>query len=246
METLIIGHRGYKGKYIENTLQSFLKALEAGADGVELDVHLTKDGEVVVFHDFELSRMTKEKGYIFDYTLEDLREVKIENNNRIPTLNEVLEDLVQYKEKNLKSKIILNVEFKAGSQMYPGIEEKVMTICYEKLAFDEVIFSSFDHHCLVNIKAIDERAQIGVLTTASLVEPWHYMKTIRGDYYHPHYLTLSGKNLKEMMYNELLINAYTVNDLSLAKQLMFAGIHMIITDEVEKMIDLRKEVHNEA
>jgi len=99
METLIIGHRGYKEKYIDNTRQSFLKALEAGADGIELDVHLTKDGAVVVFHDFELSRMTKKTGYIFDYTLEALREVKIENNNRIPTLNEVLEDLVQYKKK---------------------------------------------------------------------------------------------------------------------------------------------------
>lgn len=246
METLIIGHRGYKGKYIENTRQSFLKALEAGADGIELDVHLTKDGEVVVFHDFELSRMTKKTGYIFDYTLDALREIKLENNHRIPTLIEVLEDLVQFKEKFSKSKITLNVELKAGSQMYPGIEEKVMDICYTHLSYEEVVFSSFDHHSLVTIKRLNKKAQIGVLSTAALVKPWDYVNSIQGDYYHPHYLALSKENLEEMMVNKLKINAYTVNDLSVAKQLMIAGIHMIITDEVAAMVQLRKEVAHEA
>jgi glycerophosphoryl diester phosphodiesterase len=246
MSTLIIGHRGYKAKYTENTLESFLEALKAGADGIELDVHLTKDGEVVVFHDFELARMTKESGYIFEFALADLKEIKLENHHSIPTLREVLEDLVQYKENFSRSKIMLNVELKAGSQMYPGIEEKVMTLCYENLDYDEVIFSSFDHKCLVKIKTIDNKAQVGVLTTAALVDPWLYVNRIKGDYYHPHYLSLSENNLKEMIENKLLINTYTLNDLTLGKQLMKSGIHMIITDEVEKMLDLRKEVDDEA
>jgi len=246
MSTLIIGHRGYKAKYIENTRESFLEALKAGADGIELDVHLTKDGEVVVFHDFDLYPRTKESSYIFEYTLEDLKKIELENHHSIPTLREVLEDLVQYKENFSRSKIMLNVELKAGSQMYPGIEEKVMTLCYDKLDYNEVIFSSFDHQCLVKIKSSDKRAQIGVLTTAALVEPWLYIKRIKGDYYHPHYLSLSEKNLKEMIQNKLLINTYTLNDLTLGKQLMKSGIHMIITDEVEKMLDMRKEVDHEA
>lgn len=246
MSTLIIGHRGYNAKYTENTLESFIEALKAGADGIELDVHLTKDGEVVVFHDFDLSRMTKESGYIFEFTLEDLKEIKLENNHSIPTLREVLEKLIQYKDNYSKSEITLNVEFKAGSQMYPDIEEKVMEICYDKLSYNEIVFSSFDHQCLVEIKSLDQQAQIGVLTTAALVEPWLYVNRIKGDYYHPHYLSLSEKNLKEMIQNKLLINTYTLNDMTLGKQLMKAGIHMIITDEVEKMLDLRKEVDHEA
>jgi glycerophosphoryl diester phosphodiesterase len=246
MKTLILGHRGYKAKYIENTRPSFMKALECGADGIELDVHLTKDGQVVVFHDFELSRMTKEKGFIFEYSLEEIKKMKVKNNHEIPTLEEVVDDLVEYKRLHSRLKVYLNVEFKAGSQMYEGIEAKVMKICYSKLTSDEVIFSSFDHHCLVNIKALDSNAQVGVLTTASLVEPWTYLKSLAGDFYHPNYLTLSPKNLREMMVKGLLINAYTVNKKAVAKQLMAAGIHMIITDEVEKIVTVRKEVQGEA
>ena len=246
MKTLILGHRGYKAKYVENTRESFLKALEAGADGIELDVHLTKDGQVVVFHDFEMSRMTKEKGFIFEYSLEELRALKLKNHHTIPTLEEVVDDIVKFKKNNSISKVYLNVEFKAGSQMYENIEAKVMNICYSKLSCEEVIFSSFDHHCLLNIKILDKNAKIGVLTTASLVEPWIYLQSLNADYYHPNYLTLSPKNLGEMLMSGLKINAYTVNRRSIARQLITAGIHMIITDEVKKIVAVKKEVYHEA
>jgi len=240
METLIIGHRGFNGEYVENTRESFIKALDLGVDGIELDVHLSKDGEVIVFHDFELKRMTGENGYVFQYTLAELKEMKILDKHEIPTLEEVIDDLIVYKKKSNK-KLYLNVEFKAGSQMYKGIEERVMKICYERLAIEEVIFSSFDHQALVKIKELDERALTGVLTAAALVNPWDYVASIKGDYYHPNYLTLMPMVLGAMLENGLPINTYTVNDPKVGKQLIEAGIHMIITDEVEQMLQVRKE-----
>lgn len=238
MATLIMGHRGFNGKYVENTLESFQKALEYGADGIELDIHCSKDGEIVVFHDFELKRMTGEEGFIFEYTLDELKNMKVAKKYEIPTLKEVLDLIIAFKS-TLNKKIFLNVEFKAGSQMYEGIEGQVMKLCYEKLNVDEVIFSSFDHQALVKIKAIDSLALTGVLTTASLVEPWVYVSSIHGDYYHPHYLTLGPATLKSMLEKGMKINAYTVNRSMVAKQLIKAGIHMIITDEVEKMVMIR-------
>ncbi len=240
METLIIGHRGFNGEYVENTRESFLKALELGADGIELDVHLSKDGEVIVFHDFDLKRMTGENGYVFQYTLAELKEMKILDKHEIPTLEEVIDDLIAYKKQNNK-KLYLNVEFKAGSQMYEGVEERVMKICYERLAVEEVIFSSFDHQALVKIKELDERALTGVLTAAALVNPWNYVDSIKGDYYHPNCMTLTPMVLEGMFKNRLPINTYTVNDPKIGKQLIEAGIHMVITDEVKLMLQVRKE-----
>lgn len=72
---LNIAHRGFSGKYPENTLLAFQKGIEAGADGFEFDTHLTKDGEIVIIHDERLDRTTNAQGFVKDYTLEELRKV---------------------------------------------------------------------------------------------------------------------------------------------------------------------------
>ena len=72
---LNLGHRGFSGKYPENTMLAYRKAVEAGADGVELDVQLTKDGEVVVIHDERVDRTTDGQGFVRDFTLADLRKL---------------------------------------------------------------------------------------------------------------------------------------------------------------------------
>lgn len=244
MKTLIIGHRGFNSQYVENTLESFEAALAHGADGIELDVHLSSDGEVMVFHDFDLKRMTGQEGFIFQYTLKELKAMRVGSNHEMPSLSEVLDLLVSHKKQG--KKVYLNVEFKAGSQMYEGIEQKVMKLCYQKLSPDEVIFSSFDHQALLDIKVLDARALTGVLTTAALVKPWAYMDTIQGDFYHPYYLTLTPKLLQDMFGRGVKINAYTVNDQRVGQQLMAAGIHMIITDDVASMVALREASDYEA
>ena len=104
IETLKIGHRGAMGYVVENTLESIQKALDFGVHGVEIDVHLCASGELVVFHDFTLERMTNGTGAISKYTLSELKQLKIGHKFQIPTLEEVLE--------LINKECLLNIELK--------------------------------------------------------------------------------------------------------------------------------------
>lgn len=245
MHTLILAHRGYSLKYPENTLLSFEKALEAGCDGIELDVHFSKDGELMIFHDFDLSSLTGQAGFIFNYTKSEIQSLLVGNDCYIPTLGEVLSLIHTHQKETPQRKILFNLELKAGSQIYPNIEEAVLETCYASLEKELCVFSSFDHHALVKIKSIDPGAKTGALTTAALYEPWHYLKSIQANYYHPHYMTLTEPALKAFSTHKIPINTYTVNDLETAKRLIKAGVHSIITDDVKAMVSLRNEVCHE-
>ncbi len=246
MKTKIFGHRGAKGYYPENSMLSFEKALEMGADGLELDVHYSKDGEIVVFHDFELDRMTIHKGVVFGKTWEELSQMTLMDQNKqemsqekIPKLEEVLR-LLKEKQELTGRKLFLNVEFKAGSSIYKGIEERVATLCLQYLPKEQLIFSSFDHFALIAIKAFDPSLQTGVLTAEAMVEPWEYVEKLKGNFYHPYYLTLTPEVLMSYKQAQLEINPYTVNDLRVAKQLLDAGIYGIISDIPDQILKLQE------
>src|SRR5690625_3867679 len=129
--TKIYGHRGCMGTFAENTLLGFRQAIRQGADGIELDVQLTKDGEVVVIHDETLERTTDGTGYVKDLTLQEIKQYSagvkyahfktydqvVWDRERVPTLREVLELLAPYP-------IELNIELKTSLFQYEGIEEK--------------------------------------------------------------------------------------------------------------------------
>ena len=144
-------HRGFSGKYPENTMLAFQKAIEVEADGIELDVQLTKDGELVIIHDETIDRTTDGKGYVIDYTYEELSKFdasyiyrgKVEFN-KIPTLKEYFE-LV----KDLD--FITNIELKTGINEYLGIEEKVYKLIKEYQLEEKVIISSFNHFSILRI-----------------------------------------------------------------------------------------------
>lgn len=86
-----IGHRGAKGYTVENTLESFQKAIDLNVDAIELDVHVCKTGELIVFHDFTLERLTNGKGEISKSSLEELKKLRINEKFKIPTLIEALD-----------------------------------------------------------------------------------------------------------------------------------------------------------
>ncbi|AEK72674.1 glycerophosphoryl diester phosphodiesterase [Thermococcus sp. 4557] len=103
-KVFLLGHRGYSARYPENTLLAFKKAVEAGADGIELDVWLTKDGEVVVIHDDTVDRTSNGSGRVKDMTLDELKSLDFGNGERIPTLEETFEALPE--------DVLINVEIK--------------------------------------------------------------------------------------------------------------------------------------
>src|SRR5436190_6736475 len=115
----VVGHRGAMGYCPENTFASFERGLELGADWIELDVHLSRDGALIVIHDETLDRTTNGHGYVKDHTLAELQQLDAGNGERIPTLPEVL-DWAKSR------KAILDIEIKNAPLYYDGIEAKVV------------------------------------------------------------------------------------------------------------------------
>src|SRR5688572_11377286 len=114
MKILNIGHRGAKGHLPENTLASFQKAIDLGVDGIELDVHLSKDGEILVIHDETIDRTTNGKAIVKQHSLDVLKTYRIDHQFEIPTLAEVF-DLVN-------RKCLVNVELKVGETAKPVVD----------------------------------------------------------------------------------------------------------------------------
>ena len=148
---LILGHRGARGHAPENTMASFQAALDMGADGIELDVQMTKDGKVVVCHDHSLERTSNGSGWLVEHTREELRALDFGSwfspqfaGEKIPTLREVLQWAAP-------TRLIVNVEIKHGPVIYEGIEEKVSALIRECRMVERVIVSSFYHPSLLKI-----------------------------------------------------------------------------------------------
>ncbi len=242
--TLILGHRGARTYSAENTLLSFEQAINQGADGIELDIHYSKDGQIMVFHDFTLDRMCGVKGAIYEFTTEALKKFKVQFKNQyepIPTLEEVL-ILILALQIKFERKLIVNVELKAGSDFYPDIEKNALDLCYRYLPKDQVIFSSFDHFALKRIKDIDKTALTGILTASALVDPWEYVEKLSANYYHPNYQALNGPMLKAFSQHDIKLNPYTVNDPKVARSFIENGLHAIITDTPDVMVAINKEI----
>ncbi|NRU22051.1 glycerophosphoryl diester phosphodiesterase [Clostridium beijerinckii] len=161
-DTKIWAHRGASEYAPENTLEAFELAVAQGADGVELDVQLTKDGELVVIHDETIDRTSNGRGNVIEYTLKELKNFNFNCSNpnyvyaEIPTLKEVYELL---KPTNL----IINVELKTGIIFYEGIEEKVLKLSKDMDFEDRVIYSSFNHYTIKKIKELNNKARTGLL-----------------------------------------------------------------------------------
>jgi len=162
----IWAHRGCSQKYPENTLLAFEKAMNIqGLAGIELDIQLTKDGELVVIHDERVDRTTEGIGYVKDFTLKELRKLPIyadENGTQhIPTMEEVFDLL----EEKLRAGMKLNIELKNSIYPYPGMEEKIVEAVHQRGLENAVIYSSFYAKSLERLKELDSRAELGILDT---------------------------------------------------------------------------------
>lgn len=156
---LLFGYRGYSDQYPENTMLAFEKAIESGFDGIETDVHKTKDGVLVLCHDEKINRTSNGKGYIKDMTYDELCTYNFgtkENPQRIPALKDLLE-LCKGK------KIKINLEIKTNKIQYSGIELESYQMIKEMGMLDQVLFSSFSIESLYKLRAIDSSLYLGYL-----------------------------------------------------------------------------------
>ena len=160
----IWAHRGCSQMYPENTLLAFEKAINIeGLTGIELDIQLTKDGEIVVIHDERVDRTTEGIGCVKDYTLKELKRLHIyadENRTQhIPTIEEVL-DLAEPK---LKLGMKLNIELKNSIYPYLGMEEKIVEVIQKRNLENAVVYSTFYAKSLEKLKQLDSQAELAIL-----------------------------------------------------------------------------------
>ncbi|MDD3339695.1 MAG: glycerophosphodiester phosphodiesterase [Lachnospiraceae bacterium] len=240
--TKIFAHRGASAYAPENTLPAFRLAMEQGADGIELDVQLTKDGEVVVLHDETLDRTSTGKGLVKDYTLEELRTMSFHNHMEehkgvaIPLLKEVLE-LVK------PGRMEVNIELKTGIFWYPEIEKKTMDIVKAAGMEERVIYSSFNHYSIQEVRRLDPQAQTAYLFGDVILDVEKYAKNTGVDALHPavYHLKMSDfmKRYKE---SGLKVRVWTVNKKEHMKEFMENGIEAVITNYPDIALDIRKGI----
>lgn len=160
----IWAHRGCSQNYPENTMLSFEKAVELDKlTGIELDIQLTKDGELIVCHDERVDRTTDGIGFVRDYTLAHIKRLKIDAGTypfqRIPTMEEILDLLQPY----LKQGMQLNIELKNSVYPYEGMEEKIINLVHKRGLQDSIVYSTFYAKSLEIIKQLDSNAKLAIL-----------------------------------------------------------------------------------
>lgn len=229
----ILAHRGASGYYPENTMLAFSKAIEMGADGIELDVHLTKDNKVVVCHDETIDRTSNGKGKIADYTYQELKQFDFGSGQTIPLLRDVFELIAE-------NDLIINIEIKAGTVFYLDFEEHILNLIDEYKMEERVIISSFNHYCLLKIKQLNKKIKIGLLYASGLVDPWKYAKSINADAIHPIYYNALIPNLvRDNIKAGIDVNFYTVNSKNDIQMVLLTEPTSIITNYPDKAIAIR-------
>ncbi len=228
-EPLCVAHRGANKLAPENTLKSFRKAIELGADMIELDVRATKDREIVVIHDADISRTSNGKGYVREYTLEELRKFDFGEGEKIPTLKEVLE--------LAKGKILVNIELKE-----PDIVPEVVKIINETGMIDQVIVSSFIHPALLMVKKIEPRIKTAILFGCYPVDIVGLAADAMANFINPYFEAVDENMVKIARDAGLGVMPWTVDDENHMKRLIKLGVNAVITNDVEKFLKIRKEL----
>ena len=238
---VIYAHRGASAQAPENTMAAFVKAVELGSGGIELDVRMTKDGEIVVIHDEAIDRTSNGTGKVKELTLSELTRFDFGywfsqefSGEKIPTLEQVMEILSKWNGS-------LNIEIKANDI---GIESSVIELIDKYGMGKRVIVSSFNHYILVNIRRIDDSIKTGALFMETLYKPWEYARSIGANAIHPFYRAIDTEIIKECIANDIDVNAFTVDRSEDIKMLAEAKISGIITNMPDAAMKIVNAITN--
>ena len=215
------------GHVTENTIPSIKKAIELGVDGIEIDVFRCKSGEIVVFHDKKLDRLTNSSGYIEDLSYDSINKIKVMGKYRIPQLIEVIDIL--------PNEIFLNIELK-GEETSQKVNEIVTEfINRTESKLDRFIISSFNWKELEKFRLFNSKIPIAVLTDTSPLNAISVAKKLNAVAINPNYKLLNKNTVNEIKKEGLKIFPYTVNSLSDIDKMKTLGVDGIITDYPERI-----------
>lgn len=239
IKTLVLAHRGASKIAPENTEAAFQKAMQMGADGVELDVQLTKDKKLVVIHDERVDRTTNGIGYVKDLTLKEIKKLDAGSyfspkfaGERILTLEEALE--------LTRNSKLINIEIKNIIIKYKNIEREVVSIIKKMNLESKVICSSFNHYSIAMIKQLSPEIKTGLLYVSTLYKPWIYATTLGVEAIHPHYYSVSSEIVNDCHDNNIKVNVWTVDDKDAIKQMISNQVDTLITNYPEIALKILK------
>ena len=226
-DVLVIGHRGARGHVAENTLASIEKAMELGVDGVEIDVFRCASGELVVFHDKTLEKLTDGVGYIEQMTLDSIKQFRVLGKEPIPTLNEVM-DLID-------GKIQLNIELKGTQTAILTSELLVLYFKESNWKSEDIFISSFDWNELDIFYEVNKEVAIAVLTEDNPLDAIPIGQRLSAFAINPNFKSLTQKNIKKIQDAGFKVYPWTVNEPEDIKKMIEIGVDAVITDYPERI-----------
>ena len=219
---LKIGHRGAKGYEPENTLISFQKALDMQVDGIELDVHLSADGELIVIHDETVDRTTNGNGLVNTLSSRELKQFRINEHHEIPLLSEVFE--------LVNKNCFINIELKSYETADKVVELIEKYVFEKNWNYNHFLISSFDWNALQQVRFLNDEIQIGVLTETDLDLALAFAKFIQAKSVHPHFHLLNKENVSKIQAKKIDVFPWTVNEREDIEKIKAFKVNGIITD----------------
>ena len=229
---LRIGHRGACGYAPENTLKSFQRAIDLGVDMIELDVQLCKSGELIVMHDDTVNRTTDGSGFVKKIKLKNLKKLDAGEEERIPTLEEIL-NLVDRRVK-------VNIELKGPKTAKPVMKLIEEYVKKKRWNLDDFIISSFSRRELKKARSINPLIQIGFLISRfQLLDHWwlSFAKKIRANFIGPSLKIISKRLIRKAHKQGLRVYIWTVNeskDIERMRKWEADGVFSNFPDKIDK------------
>ncbi|MDA9749629.1 glycerophosphodiester phosphodiesterase [Flavobacteriaceae bacterium] len=228
-DILVVGHRGAMGHALENTIESVKKAIELNVDGIEIDVFKSKTGELVVYHDPFLSRLSNSNAFIEQISLDSIKKIKLLGGQSIPTLNEVIEIIPE--------NIFLNIELKGENTAIETNKVIIEYINRSNFTPSSFIVSSFRWDELVEYRNTNKDVPIAILVDSlyKIDIAIKLAKEINAFAINPNNEFLTKEIVKKVQSFNIKVYPYTINDLSSIKRMKSMGVDAIITDFPERI-----------
>ena len=230
---LLFAHRGFSGMYPENSPLAFRMAAEkTNADGIESDVHISKDGQLVIFHDASVERTSNGTGFIRDLTYAQLLELDIGAWKSPEFAGQHIWTLGQLLDFCREARMLLNLELKNYEVFYDGLEQRVIDEVCARGMQEQVFVSSFNHISMQRFKDLCPEIETGLLYDKPLLDMEHYLLPSNADNMHPRYMLLQYQpELMDLFHSRgMKVNTWTVNDEADMRDMIHRGVDGIISN----------------
>jgi glycerophosphoryl diester phosphodiesterase len=215
------------GYETENTLASIEKALDLGVDMIEVDVFQIQSGEIAVFHDEQVERLTNGAGRIEEYNYFDMKRLTLDGGHKIPILQDVL--------KLVDHRVRVNIELKGRGTA--GNIHKIASFYSEKQGWkpEQFLVSSFDWDELRDYRKVDPTGRIAVLTEGDPLEALEVAAELKAEAINPHHTQLNAENVAKIHEAGYKVYTWTVNDPAEFQRLVSIGVDGVFSDFPDRM-----------